>query len=92
VTSERAWRPYHPAWWALAVIGMYRRFVSPMLGANCRYSPTCSSYAHEAVERHGVVRGGWLAARRLGRCHPFRPGGYDPVPEGPQHSSSGAAP
>ena len=63
-------------------IRTYQKLVSPSLGANCRYRPTCSTYAIEAVTRFGVLRGGWLAVRRLGRCHPLRPGGYDPVPNG----------
>lgn len=67
---------------ASGAIVLYQRLASPMMGANCRYRPTCSSYAREAIERFGVIRGGWLALKRLGRCHPFRPGGYDPVPEG----------
>ncbi len=65
----------------LAVIGAYRRLLSPLLGANCRYTPTCSRYASEAIERFGALRGLALALRRIGRCHPFRAGGYDPVPE-----------
>jgi putative membrane protein insertion efficiency factor len=81
VREERRLRPYQPAWWVLALIRLYRRFVSPSLAANCRYLPTCSAYAAEAIERHGMVRGGWLAMRRVGRCHPFRAGGYDPVPD-----------
>jgi putative membrane protein insertion efficiency factor len=64
----------------LAVVGAYRRWISPLLGPRCRFAPTCSAYALEAVERHGAVRGGWLALRRLVRCHPFHPGGLDPVP------------
>lgn len=67
---------------ASGAIVLYQRLASPMMGANCRYQPTCSSYAHQAIERFGVIRGGWLALKRLSRCHPFRPGGYDPVPEG----------
>lgn len=58
----------------------YQYAIRPMLGANCRFFPSCSDYAREAVERHGAARGVWLAARRLARCHPYHPGGYDPVP------------
>jgi uncharacterized protein len=66
----------------LKAIACYQKLVSPALGANCRYQPTCSSYAYQAVERFGVFKGSWLALRRLGRCHPFHAGGYDPVPNG----------
>ncbi len=58
----------------------YRYFVSPMLPASCRFHPSCSEYADEAIARHGALRGGWLAARRLCRCGPWHRGGYDPVP------------
>lgn len=64
----------------LALLRFYQYAISPMLGRNCRYHPTCSAYAVEAVERHGALKGGWLALKRVGRCHPFKPGGYDPVP------------
>jgi len=64
---------------ALTALRGYRRHVSPLLPPACRYTPTCSEYAIEAVERHGVVRGGLLAAKRLLSCHPFARGGYDPV-------------
>lgn len=63
------------------MIRIYQKMVSPSLGKNCRYSPTCSSYAAEAVSKFGVIRGGWLGMKRIGRCHPLREGGYDPVPE-----------
>jgi len=65
---------------AVAPLRFYQRAISPALPRRCKYYPTCSAYAVEALERHGALRGGWLAARRIARCHPFRPGGYDPVP------------
>jgi putative membrane protein insertion efficiency factor len=61
-------------------IRFYRRWISPALPPACRFTPTCSAYALEALERHGALRGGWLALRRLARCHPWHPGGDDPVP------------
>lgn len=64
----------------LLVLRAYRYAIRPMLGANCRFHPSCSDYAQEAIERHGAGKGVWLAARRLARCHPYHPGGYDPVP------------
>jgi uncharacterized protein len=64
----------------MALISGYRRFVSPLLGPHCRFAPSCSAYALDAVRDHGALRGTWLALRRLARCHPFNPGGFDPVP------------
>lgn len=64
----------------VALIAAYRYAVSPLLGRSCRFHPSCSEYAQEALERHGALRGSWLALRRVGRCHPWHPGGYDPVP------------
>jgi uncharacterized protein len=64
----------------VGAIRWYQRWISPSLPPSCRFTPSCSEYAAEAVERHGLLRGGLLAARRLLRCHPFHPGGYDPVP------------
>ncbi len=61
-------------------IRLYQRVLSPLLPKRCRFYPSCSEYAAQAVLKHGVVRGGWLALRRLGRCGPWHPGGYDPVP------------
>ncbi len=62
------------------LIRAYQWLLSPFLGQNCRYHPSCSHYAVEAVERHGPIRGTWMALRRVGRCHPWHEGGYDPVP------------
>jgi uncharacterized protein len=73
-------RPSAGARMLIAVIGGYRRFISPLLGPHCRFAPSCSAYALEAVRVHGALRGSWLAVRRLARCHPFNPGGLDPVP------------
>jgi len=70
-----------PRNWVVGLIQIYQKLVSPNLGVNCRYRPTCSAYAAEAVARFGVLRGGWLGIKRIGRCHPLRPGGYDPVPD-----------
>jgi putative membrane protein insertion efficiency factor len=64
----------------LVLIKTYRYAISPMLGSNCRFVPTCSAYAQEAVERHGALKGSWLAIRRIARCHPWCDGGHDPVP------------
>jgi len=69
----------------------YQLLVSPMLGQNCRFYPSCSSYAIEAVEVHGAARGGWLAMRRVCRCHPWHPGGVDPVPRSAEQHSSPTA-
>ncbi|MGN6185457.1 MAG: membrane protein insertion efficiency factor YidD [Thermoanaerobaculia bacterium] len=65
---------------ALFLLRCYKRFLSPLLPPMCRFEPTCSVYTMQAVEKYGVIRGVWLGARRLLRCHPFNPGGWDPVP------------
>ncbi|AIQ37031.1 membrane protein insertion efficiency factor YidD [Paenibacillus sp. FSL R5-0345] len=63
-----------------APIRVYRKYISPIKPATCRFYPTCSAYALEAIEVHGPLKGSWLAAKRIARCHPFHPGGLDPVP------------
>ena len=67
----------------LWLIRGYQKFVSPLKPPTCRFHPTCSHYAYEAISRHGALKGGYLAVRRVLRCHPLNPGGYDPVPEEP---------
>jgi uncharacterized protein len=69
------------AWVLLALIRVYQVFLSPFLGGACKYYPSCSHYAQEAVQKHGARRGAWLALKRLGRCRPFVKGGFDPVPD-----------
>jgi len=64
----------------LRAIRWYQRVVSPLLGSNCIYTPTCSEYTFQAIERYGVMKGIWLGIKRIARCHPFHEGGYDPVP------------
>ncbi len=69
------------AWPLIQLVRFYRFAVSPWLGANCRFDPTCSNYAIEALQVHGVLTGTWLAVRRIARCHPWGSSGYDPVPK-----------
>ncbi|MCX7889513.1 MAG: membrane protein insertion efficiency factor YidD [Rhodobacteraceae bacterium] len=70
----------------------YRLVLSPWVGHSCRYQPTCSAYALEALERHGAFRGTWLAVRRILRCHPWGGSGFDPVPGGAEDRTGGAGP
>jgi len=74
--SLRRW----PVLAAMGLIWAYRTAISPLLGPACRFEPSCSAYALEALQRHGFCRGMWLTVRRIARCHPYSPGGYDPVP------------
>ena len=78
VPSSRA--PGRPQRAAIAAIRAYQLLVSPWLGAHCRFAPSCSAYAAEAIRRHGLLAGSWYGLQRLARCHPLRAGGYDPVP------------
>lgn len=75
-------------WLLLVPLRFYRRWISPALGQHCRFAPSCSAYAVEALQRHGAVCGSWLATRRLVRCHPWHPGGHDPVPAMPRRASA----
>lgn len=65
---------------ALALIRFYQRFISPMLGSNCRFYPSCSAYTYQAVEKYGVAKGSWMGFKRILRCNPWNKGGFDPVP------------
>ncbi|WP_443946467.1 membrane protein insertion efficiency factor YidD [Pedobacter sp. AW1-32] len=68
------------SWFFLALIKVYQYAISPMLGANCRFTPTCSQYGIEAIRKYGPFKGGWMALKRIGRCHPWGKHGHDPVP------------
>lgn len=65
---------------ALALIRLYQNTLSKILPPTCRFTPSCSHYGYEAIQKYGLLKGGWLAVKRIGRCHPLNPGGYDPVP------------
>ena len=69
----------------LLPIKFYQLFISPLLGSNCRFNPTCSQYAYDAIKQHGVFKGTFLSAKRIGKCHPWHEGGYDPVPNKHSH-------
>jgi len=69
-----------PARMAVLLIRIYQKMISPWLGPRCRFHPTCSQYCIDALNQHGMVLGLWLGIKRIGKCHPFHPGGYDPVP------------
>jgi putative membrane protein insertion efficiency factor len=74
----------------LWMIRGYQKAISPLFPASCRFVPTCSQYGYEAIQHYGAIRGGYMAVRRILRCHPFHPGGYDPVPLPEQESGSGS--
>ena len=61
------------------MIKLYQKFISPLLGSNCRFLPTCSQYSIEAIQKYGAIKGGFLSVKRISKCHPFHPGGYDPL-------------
>lgn len=75
------------AWPFIIMIKAYRYLLSPLLGVNCRFAPSCSAYAIEAIERYGALRGGALTVKRMGRCHPWGGHGYDPVPDWPNQKT-----
>ncbi|WP_375056600.1 membrane protein insertion efficiency factor YidD [Zobellella sp. DQSA1] len=68
-------------WLSIGLIRLYQLVISPLLGPRCRFTPTCSQYAIEAIRLHGFLKGGWLTAKRLLKCHPLGPSGHDPVPQ-----------
>lgn len=71
----------------IGVIKLYQKVISPLTPPSCRFYPTCSHYGIEAVEKHGALKGSWLAVRRISKCHPFHEGGFDPVPDNDMHKS-----
>lgn len=73
----------------IGIVRGYQLLVSPFLGNNCRYVPSCSAYTIEAMEKWGPLRGIWMGLKRVGRCHPWHAGGYDPVPDPPRHDEDG---
>ena len=83
-------KPTVPARAAARLVRGYQLLISPVLGPRCRFHPTCSEYSREALQRFGLLRGGWLSIRRIVRCQPFRDGGYDPVPEAFSWTAAGA--
>lgn len=72
----------------IIIIKFYQKFISPLTPPSCRFYPTCSHYGIEAIEKHGAIKGSWLAIKRISKCHPFHPGGFDPVPDKKTPSSS----
>jgi uncharacterized protein len=79
----------------LGFVRAYQKTISPLLGQNCRYHPSCSHYTYEAIEIHGALKGGWFGVKRIGRCHPFHEGGVDPVPgsnDEQSHETQGSTP
>lgn len=74
------------AWIIIKLVRFYQLFISPLIGPRCRFYPTCSHYTIEAIQMHGILKGGWLAIKRIGKCHPGNPGGVDPVPPCSCHS------
>lgn len=79
-SRPRAHAPDPLAGAAIGLIRLYQKMISPLLGQHCRFTPSCSRYALEAIARHGTLRGAWMGVKRIARCHPFHPGGFDPVP------------
>ncbi|MFP5346664.1 MAG: membrane protein insertion efficiency factor YidD [Actinomycetes bacterium] len=90
--SRFSWVGRVPAYVLIGVVRAYQLLVSPLLGPTCRFYPSCSAYAVEALRRHGAVRGLWLTVRRLARCHPWNPGGVDPVPPARRETAGAGQP